>query len=183
MKLLPAVPVTHLPLRPRETRGLSPKRGAWGEGSRRGRPPPQPPSQARRLGRARATPGSSLLPWAAHTAICVTRGKVVCVALGFREVTFAPLQVTSLACCCRGRRLRQLHLALPWRSAAATLSLSCTQTGSGCSALTFAEDWVSACRKPPAAILVKAADAAWLRVHHLGRGSRYPAAEVARPRF
>ena len=39
-------------------------------------------------------------------------------------------------------------------------SPGCIQTGSGCSALTFAEDWVSACRKPPAAILVKAADAA-----------------------
>ena len=58
-------------------------------------------------------------------------------------------------------------------------SPGCIQTGSGCSALTFAEDWVSACRKPPAAILVKAADAAWLRVHHLGQGSRYPAAPVA----
>lgn len=62
-------------------------RGAWGEGCPRRRPPLQPPAPARRVGRAWATPGPSLLPCAAHM-IFVTRGEVVLYCFRISEGNF-----------------------------------------------------------------------------------------------
>lgn len=82
--------------------------------------------------------------------------------MGFQEVTFAPPQVAVLASSRRRRRLSQLHLAPAW-------ALSCSHSlirphsdsrgGRLCSDI-LKRIGGSACRKPPAAILVKDVTAA-----------------------
>lgn len=140
-----AVPGTHLPSS--GNTWLVPKRegrGAVGAGG-----PAPAPSQARRLGRlGRRRDRASYLGQHMHCHLCISRKGCVCVALGFREVTFAPLQVTSLACCCRGRRLRELHLALPWLSTGYSFP-QLPRLAAAALPLTFAEDWVSACGNRP----------------------------------
>lgn len=109
IKLPPAVPVTRLPLSPRETRGQSPRRGAWGEGCPRRRPPTSPLPHlvaSGKLGRRRDR-ASYLVQ---HTWFLWLGERWCCVALGFREVSFAPPQVTAFASSWQGRRLPQLHL-------------------------------------------------------------------------
>lgn len=118
--------------------------------------------------------------------------RLCCVALGFGAVTFAPPQVTALASSWRGRRLPQLHL-VPAQALSCSHSLlrqlSDASSGRLCSDI-LKRIGGSACRKPPAAILVKDDDASpasrppsWQRFSIAGsrsspswilKGRRYP---------
>lgn len=178
------MPVRRLLLGSKETRGPSPKRGACGEGCPRGRPPPQPPSPARRVQRAWERLGPSLLPWAAHITIFVTRGKVVlcgfrvwggnfCAPTGDSACQLQTGAEAAAAPPCPAPGARPLLLSPPAALGPAAAALP----------RLLEEDWGSACRKPPAAILVKAGDAARQGAPRLGQDARSRAGEVTPPRF